>query len=77
MYRISPQSPSHYESSPAREEIKWNWSSEQQDAFEKLKQSLIRAEVMSYYNQNAETNIIVDAIPYGLGAILSQKQKKW
>jgi hypothetical protein len=77
MYRISPQSPSHYESSPTREEIKWNWSSEQQDAFEKLKQSLISAEVMSYYNQNAETNIIVDAIPYGLGAILSQKQKKW
>jgi hypothetical protein len=29
---------------------------------------------MSYYNQNAETNIIVDASPYGLGAILTQKQ---
>ena len=31
---------------------------------------------MSYYNQNAEANIIVDASPYGLGAILTQKQKK-
>ena len=29
---------------------------------------------MSYYNQNAETNTIVDASPYGLGAILTQKQ---
>jgi hypothetical protein len=57
-----------------RKEIKGNWSSEQQDAFEKLKQSLISAEVMSYYNQYAETNIIVDASPYGLGAILTQKQ---
>jgi len=48
--------------------------SEEQNAFETLKQSLISAEVMSYYNQNAETNIIVDASPYGLGAILTQKQ---
>jgi hypothetical protein len=31
---------------------------------------------MSYYNQYAEANIIVDASPYGLGAILTQKQKK-
>jgi hypothetical protein len=30
---------------------------------------------MSYYNQNAETNTIIDASPYGLGAILTQKQK--
>jgi hypothetical protein len=29
---------------------------------------------MSYYNQNAETNIIVDGSPFGLGAILNQKQ---
>ena len=43
-----------------RKEIKWNWCSEQQDAFERLK----KIEVMSYYNQNEETNIIVDASPY-------------
>ena len=30
---------------------------------------------MYYYNPIAETNIIVDAGPKGLGAILSQKQK--
>jgi hypothetical protein len=29
---------------------------------------------MSYYNQNAETNIIVDGSPFSLGAILTQKQ---
>ena len=30
---------------------------------------------MAYYNPEAETNVIVDASPFGLGAILSQKQK--
>jgi hypothetical protein len=29
---------------------------------------------MAFYNPNAETTIAVDASPYGLGAILSQKQ---
>jgi hypothetical protein len=38
------------------------------------KQRLTSADVMSYYNQNAETNIIVDGSPFGLGAILNQKQ---
>jgi hypothetical protein len=43
-----------------RKEVKWQWNSEQQMAFETLKQRLTSADVMSYYIcQNAETNIIV------------------
>jgi hypothetical protein len=57
-----------------RKEVKWQWNSEQQITFETLKQRLTSADVMSYYNQNAETNIIVDGSPFGLGAILNQKQ---
>ena len=57
-----------------RKEVKWQWNSEQQMTFETLKQRLTSAGVMSYYNQNAETNIIVDGSPVGLGAILNQKQ---
>ena len=57
-----------------RKEVKWQWNSEQQIAFETLKQRLTSAHVMSYYNQNAETNITVDGSPFGLGAILNQKQ---
>ena len=56
-----------------RKEVKWQWNSEQQMTFETLKQRLTSADVMSYYNQNAETNIIVDGSPFGLGAILNQK----
>ena len=29
---------------------------------------------MSYYNQNTETNIVVDESPYAFGAILTRKQ---
>ena len=54
---------------------KFIWGKEQQEAFQTLKQKLTSAEVMCYYNPITETNIIVDAGPKDLGAILSQKQK--
>ena len=57
-----------------RKNVPWQWSTEQQDAFDKLKQSLISTEVMAYYNPFAETHLIIDAGQCGLGAILNQKQ---
>ena len=48
--------------------------SEQQRAFDTLKDQLISAEVMAFYNPDAETRLIIDASPVGLGAILAQKQ---
>ena len=59
-----------------RKNVRWQWSTEQQDALDKLKQSLISAEVMAYYNPSAETHLIIDGSPCGLGAILNQKQSK-
>lgn len=47
---------------------------EQQNAFEKLKQYLTSTEVIAYYNQDAETHLVVDGSKYGVGAILNQKQ---
>ena len=44
-------------------------------SFSDTKQKLTSAEVMCYYNPITETNIIVDAGPKDVGAILSQKQK--
>ena len=57
-----------------RSNVPWEWTSEQQHAFEKLKQCLISAEVMPYYNPSAETQLIVDGSPCGVAAILNQKQ---
>ena len=50
------------------------WGPEQQRAFDTLKDQLISAEVMAFYNPDAETRLIVDASPVGLGATLAQKQ---
>ncbi|MCG8077529.1 MAG: hypothetical protein JAY75_14990, partial [Candidatus Thiodiazotropha taylori] len=57
-----------------RGNVPWEWGPEQQTAFETLKQRLISAEVMAYYNPSAETHLIVDAGPCGVAAILNQKQ---
>lgn len=51
------------------------WKSEQQKAFQKLKECLTEQPVLSYYDRDAQTQVIVDASPVGLGAVLVQKQK--
>lgn len=53
----------------------WKWETRQQLAFEKLKNSLTSDIVMSYYDQKKSSEIVVDASPFGLGAILSQEGK--
>ena len=59
-----------------RSNVTWEWTSEQQHAFEKLKQCLTSTEVMAYYNPSAETQLIVEGSPWGVAAILNQKQPK-
>ena len=54
---------------------KFKWGKEQQEVFQTLKQKIASDEVMCHYNPIPKTNIIVDAGPKCLGAILSQKQK--
>ena len=57
-----------------RKNVPWQWTSEQQRSFDALKQSLISAEVMAYYDPSAETHLIVDGSPCGVAAIMNQKQ---
>ena len=48
---------------------------EQQGAFDTLKNSLANAETLAYFDSNAEeTKLITDASPVGLGAVLTQVQ---
>ena len=42
--------------------------------FDKLKQILVNADTMVYYQQIAEKRVFVDALPFDLGAILTQKE---
>ena len=46
---------------------------EQQESFRELKKRLAQAETLGYFNRNAKTNIVCDASPVGLGAILLQE----
>ena len=50
------------------------WGSAQQSAFDQLKSSLVSAQVMAFYNPNADTKLIVDGSPVGLGAILTKSK---
>ena len=53
----------------------WQWANEQQRAFDKLKDSLIKNHVMSYFNPRLKSEVIVDASPVGLGGLLVQDGK--
>jgi len=50
----------------------FTWQHEQQTAFDKLKE--MQSILLLFYNLDADTEIVVDASPHGLGAILSKKQ---
>ena len=58
-----------------KKETPWQGSDEQQRAFDKLKDSLIKSHVKSYFNPAQETEVIVDASPVGLGGLLAQDNK--
>ena len=58
-----------------RQNTEWNCGTEQEAAFEKLKQELSSETVMTYFNPKLDINIYVDASPVGLGAIMSQESR--
>ncbi|VDI68014.1 Hypothetical predicted protein [Mytilus galloprovincialis] len=58
-----------------KQDSKWEWTSEQQESFDKLKNELVADRVMSYFDPNKETMLIVDASPVGLAGLLTQNGK--
>lgn len=50
----------------------FTWGSQQQEAFEKLKNVLSEAPIVAFFDVKKETELIVDASPVGLGAVLVQ-----
>ena len=51
--------------------VKWSWTSVHQKAFDSVK-SMITHCLMSHFDPSAETQLKVDASPFGLGAVLLQ-----
>lgn len=61
-------------SEPLRELTKKNqpfeWLPKHEQSFQEIKKLLTSAQVMSYFDPNKETQLITDASPTGLSAIL-------
>ena len=59
--------------------ISWNWTEEQQEAFEKLKAAIASNEVLAIPNNEEMFKVECDASYYAIGAVLSQEQPdhKW
>ena len=55
--------------------IKWVWESEQQSAFEAIKQVIMTLPVFTYFDKTKKHTIQCDASKKGLGAVLLQESK--
>ena len=51
------------------------FGNEQKEAFEELKRRLSSAETLGYFDKDAPTQVVADASPVGLGAVLTRVQK--
>ena len=57
-----------------KQTVKWKWDSKCETSFKTLKNLLSSSETLAYYNPRAFTELVVDASPFGLGAVIYQKQ---
>ena len=55
--------------------VKWAWESEQQNAFEAIKQVITTLPVLTYFNKTKKHAIQCNASKKGLGAVLLQESK--
>ena len=58
-----------------KKNARFSWEQEHQRAFDKLKQALVSAPVMGYFDTKNDTMLTVDASPVGVSAILAQSAR--
>ena len=55
-----------------KKDVTFKWTGKHDNAFKQLKAALTSSTVMSYFDPEKETEVVTDASPYGLSAILTQ-----
>ena len=55
-----------------RSKANWEWGNEQENSLKLLKEAAT-GEILAYFNTKFKTELVVDAGPVGLGAILMQQ----
>ena len=58
-----------------KKNARFSWEQDHQRAFDKLKQALVTAPVMGYFDTQKDTMLTVDASPVGVSAILAQSAR--
>lgn len=56
-----------------RQDHKWEWTREASKAFQDIKEGLRDKTTMAYFHPRRRTELVVDASPVGLGAVLLQE----
>jgi hypothetical protein len=56
-----------------KKDVPWQWHTEQQHAFDTLKEKFCQEPILKVYDPNLETRVEVDASGFATGGILSQK----
>ena len=54
----------------------WEWGSTADRAFNRIKSALLADYTMAYFNPRPQTEVVIDASPVDLGAVLLQKVKE-
>lgn len=54
-----------------KQNVKWFWSKECNDAYKKIKEMLTSAPILTHYDQNKEIRLTTDASDYGIGAMIT------
>ena len=57
-----------------RQDAKFEWQTEQQKAFDELKNDIVSATKLAHYDMKKELILATDASSYGIGAVLMQKE---
>lgn len=57
-----------------KKDVQWSREPKHTEVLKMLTEKLVCNPVKSYFDQNKQTEVVVDASPVGLGAILAQKQ---